>query len=132
MFAIMMALVCVGFASCGSDDDDGGGHPNKLVGTWTREVSSRVVQAIKFTADGKAYFNEYDKYNEQLNFDNVISPATPKVTETTIKISHPSEPGYYEEYSYVLSSDANSLTFTLIGYSKTNHGLDGIVWTRLE
>ena len=22
MFAIMMALVCVGFASCGSDDDD--------------------------------------------------------------------------------------------------------------
>lgn len=33
---MIMAFVCVGFASCGSDDDDSnnGGVPNELVGIW--------------------------------------------------------------------------------------------------
>lgn len=36
LFAMMMAVVlCVGFASCSSDDDEGGsGNTNSFVGTW--------------------------------------------------------------------------------------------------
>ena len=33
---VMMAVVCVGFSACGSDDEGGGGGavPSELIGTW--------------------------------------------------------------------------------------------------
>ena len=122
VFAMMMvAMLSVGLVSC-SDDDD---NINKaLVGTWTKQYDQWGVMGIKLTSSGKAYYNEWS-VDEKPNFDNVSSPANVKVTDTTLRITHPQEPGYFEEYSYVLSEDKKSVSFTLLDYEKTNHGLSG-------
>lgn len=104
----------------------GGGssvNSNALVGTWTK-TSNGGVKGIKFTEDGKAYYNEWSVGN-QPNFDNVKSPAQVTITATTIRITHPQASGYYEEYSYQLSADGKSVTFTLVDWQKDNHGLSG-------
>jgi hypothetical protein len=131
VFAMMiMALVCVGFASCGGDDDSSNVGNNALVGTWTQPYGSIGVIGIKLTADGKAYYNEWSKGKEP-NFDNVKSPANATVTATTLRLTHPQVPDYYEEYSYVLSKDGKSVTFTLVSWNEDNHGLSG-TFTKYE
>lgn len=131
MFAMMiMALVCVGFASCGSDDDESNIGNTALVGTWTQQYNKIGVIGIKLTADGKAYYNEWNK-GKKPNFDNVKSPANATVTATTLRITHPQAPNYYEEYSYVLSNDGKSVTFTMVGWNEDNHGLSG-TFTKYE
>lgn len=104
-------------------DDDSNASSDALVGTWTKITNGGVI-GIKFTADGKAYYNEWN-VGDQPNFDNVKSPAQVSITTTLIRITHPQVSGYYEEYSYVLSADGNSVTFTLVGWEKDNHGLSG-------
>lgn len=110
-----------------SEEAIGGGgssvNSNALVGTWTK-TSNGGVKGIKFTEDGKAYYNEWSVGN-QPNFDNVKSPAQVTITATTIRITHPQVSGYYEEYSYQLSADGKSVTFTLVDWQKDNHGLSG-------
>ena len=56
LFAMMVAVVlCVGFASCSSDDDEGGsGNTGSIVGTWQLVVEE-----------------EYDESGELLDSDNV-------------------------------------------------------------
>ena len=107
-----------------------GNYLAKLAGTWVQNYNDRGYIGIKFTADGKAYYNEWDK-SEQPNFDNVKSPASVTVTATTLRITHPMVSGYYEEYSYQLSSDGNSVTFSLIDYAKDKHSLNG-TFTKLK
>jgi len=95
-----------------------------LVGIWTRQSDNSGVIGIKLTADGKAYYNEWNK-GKGPNFDNVKSPANATITATTLRLTHPQVPDYYEEYSYVLSNDGKSVTFTMVGWNKDNHGLSG-------
>ena len=102
-------------------DDDSNVSSDALVGTWTKITNGGVI-GIKFTADGKAYYNEWN-VGEQPNFDNVKSPAQVTITATSIKITHTQIPDYFEEYSYILSDDGNSVTFTLVSWNKDNHGL---------
>ena len=94
-----------------------------LVGTWIKTTNGGVI-GIKFTADGKAYYNEWNM-DDQPNFDNVKSPAQVTITATTIKITHPQVSDYFEEYSYILSDDGKSVTLTLVSWNKDNHGLNG-------
>ena len=104
-------------------DDDSNVSSDALVGTWIKTTNGGVI-GIKFTADGKAYYNEWN-VGDQHNFDNVKSPAQVTVTATTIKITHPQVSDYYEEYTYILSDDGKSVTFTLVSWNKDNHSLDG-------
>ena len=104
-------------------DDDSNASSDALVGTWTKITNGGVI-GIKFTADGKAYYNEWN-VGDQPNFDNVKSPAQVTITATSIKITHTQIPDYFEEYSYILSDDGNSVTFTLVSWNKDNHGLNG-------
>lgn len=103
----------------------------KLVGVWQQPYDLGVgVIGIKFTADGKAYYNEWNNW-EQPNFDNVVSPASVAVTANTLRITHPMVPGYFEEYRYELNSDGNTVTFSLIDWAKDKHSLGG-TFTKLK
>ena len=132
MTMLLVIMVSVVLTSCGGDDDGGSSSMgNKdLVGTWTQPYGTLGVIGIKLTADGRAYYNEWSKGNNP-NFDNVKSPAYAKVTATTLRITHPNVPDYYEEYSYVLSSDKKSVTFTLISWNEDRHSLNG-TFTKVE
>lgn len=121
---IMVAVQSVCCVSCGSDDDNGSLGNSALVGIWTKDYYHVGVIGIKLTSDGKAYYNEWDA-REQPDFSNVVIPYDAKVTSNTLRISHSHLPGYYEEYSYVLSEDGKSVTFTLIDWKEDNHGLNG-------
>lgn len=62
LFAMMMAVVlCVGFTSCGSDDDEGGsGNSNPLVGTW-QQVSDEIYNGddvhVSYPSNTYKHFN---------------------------------------------------------------------------
>lgn len=65
-FALIAALACVGFASCGDDDDDEVGGYNPFVGTWVGTMYEEggytdpdydEVVTMTFTADGKMTAN---------------------------------------------------------------------------
>ena len=126
---MMLMFVSTAFVACGDDDDEVSGNVTALVGTWTQQHNNYVI-GIKLTANGKAYYNEWGT-GEELNFNNVSTPANVKFTETTIRITHSQVPGYYEEYSYILSEDGKSITFTLLDWEKDNHGLSG-TFTKYE
>lgn len=129
----MLVLASTAFVACSDDDDnknEGGKIPSALVGTWTQQYDRWGVKGIKFTSDGKAYYNEWDT-GEKPDFSNVIAPANAKATGNTLRITHPQVPGYYEEYHYELSEDGKSVTFTLIDWEEEEHGLDG-TFTKYE
>lgn len=106
------------------DNNDNNNNATALVGTWVKDYDEIGVIGIKFTIDGKAYYNEWSKW-EQPNFDNVKSPANYVITGSTIRITHSSIPSYYEEYTFTLS-DNNTISFNLVSYAETNHGLSGV------
>jgi hypothetical protein len=127
---MLMAMVLPLMVACGSDDNGSSMSNKDLVGTWTKAIYSTGVIGLKLTADGKAYYNEWSKGKEP-NFDNVKIPANATVTATTIRITHPSMPEYYEEYTYKLSQDKKSVTFTLVDYNEDSHNLSG-TFTKVE
>ncbi len=111
------------FTKDSSTPGNNSGAIGKLAGTWTKKLGNTGVAGIKFTSNGKFYFNEWG-VKEQPNFDNVIVPADYKVSGSTITITHSMEPDYY-----VKSNDGNTLTITNI--SSEYHDLSG-TWTRLN
>lgn len=128
LFAMMMvALVSVSLVSCGDDDSgsNGGGGNSALVGIWTEQRDNVGVIGFKFTADGKAYYNEWNKWEEP-DFSNVKSPGNWTATSSTIRITHSSLPDYYEEYAYTLSEDGKTLTLNLVGYEEDRHLSSGV------
>ena len=127
---MMLMFASTAFVACSSDDDDEDNTiPSELVGIWTYENRYGVI-GIKFTADGKGYYNEWNA-NDKPKFDNVSSPANVTATKTTIRMTHSQVPGYYEEYNYVVSQDGKSVTFTLVGWEKDCHHIEG-TFTKYE
>ena len=126
LLAIMMvAMLSVGFTSCGDDDDEGGSVNSDLVGTWTKQYDRLGVIGLKLTSNGEAYYNEWST-GETPNFDNVKSPARFTVSGSIIRFTHPQEKGYYEEYTYTLSEDKKQVTFSLVDRDEDSHGLSAI------
>lgn len=60
LMVMLMALVSVGFASCGDDNDEP--KDSGIVGTWQLTEDNEVT-LIQFTKDGK--FNEIDIVTEE-------------------------------------------------------------------
>lgn len=68
MAILMVAMLCVGFVSCGSDDEDdhGGGsgtEASALIGTWTREYytgdGTKAKETFTFKNGSGSYSNAY-------------------------------------------------------------------------
>ena len=60
LMVMLMALVSVGFAACGDDDDEP--KVSDIVGTW-QMTDDEGVTLLQFTKDGK--FNEVDIVSEE-------------------------------------------------------------------
>lgn len=118
VFAMMiMALVCIGFASCSSDDDGnagGGSHDNKLVGTWHQyDARQQVTTVYRFDSDGKWYYNEWWKSER----------PEPKycgqwVTNNGFITMYEEDGGVKNYYRYEISNDGKTLNF----YRKDSNG----------
>lgn len=61
MTILMVAIVSVGFVSCGNDEDDGKTVEVSIVGTWRHDFGSNGGYTIKqFNKDNTGYSQEYD------------------------------------------------------------------------
>lgn len=137
-WALTAVFVSVSVTSCTIEDNaiipsgeiEVVGNVSALAGTWVLQFDAIGVSGVRITADGKAYYNEWS-VGEAPDFSNVTVPATVTVTGSTIKITHSQMPGYFEEYSYVLSADGTQLTFTLLDWSEDTHNLNG-TYTKLQ
>ncbi len=114
VFAMMiMALVCVGFASCGSDDDDGKNGSNNtsaLVGIWAQfhEAEAYVghYYGIKLDANGDAAYTEWS-YGKTPNW---TGGAKWSVKDNVLTITAPNGSVAYSSF-FTLSSDGKTITF---------------------
>lgn len=57
---LMVAIVSVGFVSCGDDDDDEEGGPVSLVGTWSLNFGTEDYCLLSFYTNGTVKYQEYD------------------------------------------------------------------------
>ena len=116
VFAIMiMALVCVGFASCGSDDDDSKNKSNNssaLVGIWAQfheeEAFVGYYIGIKLDANGEAAYDEWS-YGKTPNW-NYTGGAKWSVKDNVLTITAPNGSVAYSSF-FTLSSDGKTITF---------------------
>ncbi|MBQ8457504.1 MAG: hypothetical protein IJ540_07875 [Prevotella sp.] len=109
MIAFVMAIVSVGFVSCGDDDDpDGGGGNSALVGTWTKYERGGATSwyiGIRLNGNGSASYTEWDSKE---------SPRWPSnsgkwiATETTLTVYEPDGDIMFS-CQYSLSEDGQSL-----------------------
>ena len=107
---IMVAMLSVGFASCGSDDDNKGGSNSPLVGTWYN-VSGSYTTAWKFNSDGTCYVSNWSGENEEWDYDDQGRWTT---SGNTLSTTFDDE---VEQYTYTISNDGKTLTLT-----RTNRG----------
>lgn len=115
VFAIMiMALVCVGFASCGSDDDDSKNKSNNtsaLVGIWAQYHQGGATAwyyGIKLDANGEAAYTEWD-IKQSPNW-NYTGGAKWSVKDNVLTITAPNGSVAYSSF-FTLSSDGKTITF---------------------
>ena len=110
---MIMALVCVGFASCGSDDDgdsaETSSRDGNLVGSWYE--SQRMSYGTEFfgflfESNGSGYYNEWDSRDPETPKDG---PSFNWKTSDGILTIVFKEDGT-DTYKYVLSSDNKTLT----------------------
>jgi len=129
VFAMMiMALVCVGFASCGSDDDDSKNKSNNtsdLVGIWAQYHQGSATAwyyGIKLDANGEAAYTEWD-IKESPNW-NYTGGAKWSVKDNVLTITAPNGSVAYSSF-FTLSSDGKTITFagdTTVGHFGTLEG----------
>ena len=111
---MIMALVCVGFASCGSDDDDksnNGGVPNELVGIWAQYHKGGATAwyyGIKLDANGDAAYTEWD-IKESPNW-NYTGGGKWTVKDNVLTVFAPNGSVAYSSF-FTLSSDGKTITF---------------------
>ena len=123
LFAMMiMAFVCVGFASCGSDDDDKNESNNTsaLVGVWTQfhkeEAFVGYYIGCKLDADGNAAYSEWN-YGETPNW-NYTGGGKWSASGGVLTVYAPNGSVVYSS-AYSLSSDGKTITF--IGDTTEGH-----------
>ena len=105
VFAMMiMALVCVGFASCGSDDDDSKNKSNNtsdLVGIWAQYHQGSATAwyyGIKLDANGEAAYTEWD-IKESPNW-NYTGGAKWSVKDNVLTITAPNGSVAYSSFFF--------------------------------
>ena len=112
VFAMMiMALVCVGFASCGSDDDgkNESNNSSALVGIWSQYHQGSATAwyiGIKLDANGEAAYTEWDIKDTP----NWKGGAKWSVKDNVLTISDPNGSVAYSSF-FTLSSDKKTITF---------------------
>ena len=112
MSTLIMAFVCVGFASCGSDDDTNGGGSSQLVGIWTQYHQGGATAwyyGVKLDANGEAAYSEWD-IKESPNW-KYTGGAKWSVKDNVLTVTAPNGSVAYSSF-FTLCSDGKTITFT--------------------
>ena len=104
---IMMALVCVGFVSCGDDDDDDGlanldETSQLIVGSWYRNSS-------------------YGTYSWQFNADGTCEYYYPAIDKTTVLVKKGN--WSYNWKTETLTTTIDNMNYLLLNVSETSLSL---------
>lgn len=109
MVAVAMAIICLGFVSCGDDDDEpGSGSNNVLVGTWTQYHKGGATAwyiGLKLEKDGGAYYTEWDTKGSP----NWGTPGRWSAKDNILTIYAPNGEVVYTSY-FVISEDGKTLS----------------------
>jgi len=109
MIAVTMAVMSVGFLSCGDDDDEpGSGSNSVLVGTWAQYHKGGATAwyiGLKLEKNGSAYYTEWDTKASP----NWGTPGKWSATEDKLSICDPNGDVVYTSY-YALSEDGKTLS----------------------
>lgn len=105
---MMVALMSVGFVSCGSDDN-GGGRDAALVGKWYNENTGWTA-GWDFRADGKCYYGEWTTGQAEKLID---VPGIWTTSGNTLTVTWTDEEGTdIDAYTYTLSENNKQLLLT--------------------
>ena len=109
MIAAIMAVMSVGFASCGDDKDESGSGSNSgLVGTWVAYHQSGAVSwynGLKLEKNGDAYYTEWDSRESPQWPSN---PGKWSASDGILRIIEPDGDIFMDGY-YTLSEDGKTL-----------------------
>lgn len=109
MIAAVMAVMSVGLASCGSDDDaPGSGSNSGLVGTWVAFHQGAAVSwynGLKLDKNGDAYYDEWQE-GDSPKWSN--KTGTWSVSDGILRITEPNGNIFMDGY-YTLSDDGKTL-----------------------
>ena len=110
LLAIMMvAVMSLGIASCGSDDDDDSSSNAQLVGLWY-ENDGDYIHAFCFNADGTGWEGEW-----RVGSNEKHSARTWKVDGNRLLIYNAKDGDLADDFYYSISSDGKKLTLTDTG-----------------
>lgn len=125
MIAIAIAVMSVGFVSCGDDDDEpGSGSNNALVGTWAQYHKGGATAwyiGLKLEKNGSAYYTEWDTKDSP----NWGTPGKWSAKDNILTICAPNGEVVYTSY-YVVSEDGKTLSLngdTSGGHYRTLEGI---------
>jgi len=108
MIAVAMAVMSVGFASCGDDDDEpGSGSNSALVGTWAQYHKGGATAwyiGLKLEKNGSAYYTEWDAKSSP----NWGASAKWSAKDNVLTISAPNGEVVYTS-NYSVSEDGETL-----------------------
>lgn len=120
MTILMVAIVNVGFVSCGDDDDDKNEEGISIVGTWRHDFSSGYILLI-LKSNGKGLLEEYDSASGGIEYSEEITYYYDKEKERYMIIEKDGEYTYtypiqyYNETTLVLvNPDGKSETYTRV------------------
>ena len=82
MTILMVAIVSVGFVSCGDDDDDEKGGTVSLVGTWSLNFGTNDYCLLTFYQNGTVKYQEYDdgEWEEEDTYNYTYSNGILRLT----------------------------------------------------
>jgi hypothetical protein len=125
MTIVMMAVVCVGFSACGSDDDgDGGGGavPSELIGTWKGSNGTWTFE-YTFNADhtgsGSGWTGRGSTYEWRYTY--TVSGNTIKCKGASVYVGFDGE---------VTTNDKFETTFTLTGSTLSGGQFQNVTFTK--
>ena len=110
LMVMLMALVSVGFASCGDDNDEP--KSSDIVGTWQLKDSDGVI-LLQFTKDGK--YNEVDIVSDEGVDDLYIYHGTYTLSGNKLTIT----------YVYAYESETVDCTYSVKGDQLTITSAEG-------
>lgn len=97
LMTILMVTLSLGFASCGSDDDENVRVQQQLVGIWKTSMSSSNWRCIELESNGTLHYSMYIKDNGEIYYSSWAESEKAHWTynESDQTISMFTDDGYY-------------------------------------
>lgn len=108
MTILMVTLLSLGFASCGSDDDDSvdSSGNGTIIGTWEETDYTDGTWQWTFNSNGKGSCKVTNKTTYSFSFDYILNGSSLKIS------GYEDGERYTDTYTVSFSSDNRTMTWT--------------------